>query len=210
MAPKFRAIVFDFDGTLVESNAIKEDAFLLVAKSLNVAEAAMREVLAKRGPKSDRFEVWRNVSVQLSRPELAEEGARLYSEHCLREVTRAPMIEGAQDLLENLLSARCPLYINSATPEQPLRETVAARDMSKYFREVYGFPVSKEEHLLEILKREQILDPRELLMIGDGRDDLKAAEEIGTSFLLRRSPGREISYAGKSFVSFYEIADLIL
>ena len=57
--------------------------------------------------------------------------------------------------------------------------------MQDWFDEVWGTPRTKPEILRDILVR-HALNPRSLLMVGDGMSDYQAACEVGVDFLARR------------------------
>jgi phosphoglycolate phosphatase-like HAD superfamily hydrolase len=79
-----------------------------------------------------------------------------------------------------------PLYVLSATPEEPLRRIVERRGWTGYFQDVLGRPGSKAEHLRAVLTREGIAGG-DLLMVGDGKRDVDAARHVGTRFIGVRS-----------------------
>jgi HAD superfamily hydrolase (TIGR01549 family) len=95
-------------------------------------------------------------------------------------VIACPYVKGAVECLEDL-SGRYPLYVASATPLDELRIILEARDLLKYFRDIYGVPLAKKDIFAAICRREKIL-PAELLFIGDSLEDQRSAEEAGTGF----------------------------
>jgi phosphoglycolate phosphatase-like HAD superfamily hydrolase len=79
------------------------------------------------------------------------------------------------------LASRFRLYVSSTTPEKALKEIVRARRWKEYFCEVFGYPGEKAETLRSILKKERI-NPKELLVVGDGESDKNAAHTVGCDF----------------------------
>jgi phosphoglycolate phosphatase-like HAD superfamily hydrolase len=181
-----RCVVFDFDGVLVHSNAIKREAYLHVLAERGASAELVAECLASH-PEADRTEIITAVLQQLGSPgrtPAPPEVARYVAEYgkvCLAGAASCPEVTGASAALEQL-SAEWPLYINSATPEEPLREIVDKRGWSRHFRGIMGRPHSKRDNLRRILDAEQLL-PESVLFVGDRRPDMTAALDCGCAFV---------------------------
>jgi phosphoglycolate phosphatase-like HAD superfamily hydrolase len=181
------AVAFDFDGVLVDSNSVKRSAFFDVFAPFDESAADVEAVLREQR-ELDRFgviaEVLRRVEArdELARPDgLAAELAGRYGEICDEHASVCPEIRGASDALREL-AGRYRLYVNSATPEGPLRRIVTRRGWDGLFEAVLGRPRGKAENLLEILGRSSAR-PDELVFVGDGAGDLAAARAVGCRFV---------------------------
>jgi phosphoglycolate phosphatase-like HAD superfamily hydrolase len=195
-----RCVAFDFDGTLVDSNEIKRQAFFDVVSDCDRDGSVVSEVLDEIRP-GDRYDVAREIARLLSLrgalpADLGPEGwarrwAEAYTLHCEAAVSKCPEIPGASDALEWLAERGIALYVNSATPEEPLRRVVRLRSMSRHFRRVLGGPASKLENL-RILRAHAGVATLELLYVGDAEDDRSAAASFGCHFagLVRPGPSR--------------------
>lgn len=184
---RFDAIVFDFDGVLVESVNVKTQAFaaLYTGFGLSVVEQVVAFHLANGG--LSRFEKFRYFhSELLGLPLSCEEENRLASEFNARveeAVVAAPWVEGAEEfLIEH--HTRIPLFVASGTPEGELERILKKRNMAHYFRAAFGSPAKKEEILRCILKSGGY-PPEKVLMIGDSLLDMEGARNAGTYFLGR-------------------------
>jgi phosphoglycolate phosphatase-like HAD superfamily hydrolase len=180
-----RCIVFDFDGVLVDSNRIKRDAYRQVLQHRGVSVELLEACLASH-PEADRTEIITALLHRLSKsgaPD-ATEVARYVADYaavCLAGVSSCPEVAGASAALESLC-VDYPLYINSATPEEPLKQIVAVRGWSRHFRGVMGRPYSKSENFTRILTAEQI--PADaMLFVGDRQPDMAAALACGCVFV---------------------------
>lgn len=196
-----RCIVFDFDGTLVDSNQLKYDAYFELFPSDVSHVNAIRQVL------SESFEQTRYVILEeILRRLGAEDGdclrghvrtlAERYNELVVARAKTCPERRGAEQALRKLASV-CPLYLSSTTPQQSLEEIVRFRQWERYFRAVFGYPNTKNETLRKIAAWEG-LQYDQILVVGDGESDRQAAQGNGAQFL----------HAGEGFV-FDEI-DLML
>ena len=178
-------VVFDFDGVLLQSNAIKRDVYFKVFEDFPPAAPVIEECLNKF-PDVNRVELIRRVIDQLSDQHssvIFDQDALVnsYSRICEDDTSTCPEVEGTTFALVSM-SENLPLYINSATVEDSLRRVVKRRDWTKYFRGVYGTPTSKSDNLRLIIAKEEIM-PESILFVGDGDRDLRAALELGCQFL---------------------------
>jgi phosphoglycolate phosphatase len=172
-----RAVVFDFDGTLVLSNEIKRDGFFFVADRFRGGTQTMAAILAD--PPGDRFAICSAFAVVHGAD--AADLAECYSSWCEERIIVCPERPGAASMLARLQQCALGLYVNSATPEIFLRRVVSRRYPPGTFRDILGGHGAKVANLSLILAHEDI-DPQEMLMVGDGIDDRDASIEIGCAF----------------------------
>jgi phosphoglycolate phosphatase len=179
---RIAAVVFDFDGTLVLSNAIKRDTFFEVAAAFPDGPERMAAVLAAPDA-GDRHRIFERFAAGLAGAPAATAQALVerYSSLCERRILAAPSRSGADALLAWLHHRRLPHFICSATPEAPLQRIVARRYGATAFAGVMGAPRSKEDGLMLVLERLR-LRPESLLHVGDGADDARAAAAVGCAF----------------------------
>lgn len=179
-----RCVAFDFDGTLVRSNSLKRLCLYEVTEHIDGAASAL-DAMHREGLRGDRYDIFRELCkrVNLSDQSAAEHLTDAYSARCHERIVACAEVPGASEALDRLKNTGLPAYIVSATPQHHLRQAVQDRGMSKYFVDVLGRPTAKSQHLRHILA-DQSLRPEELLMVGDGVDDVAAANEIGCSLLV--------------------------
>jgi phosphoglycolate phosphatase-like HAD superfamily hydrolase len=199
-------VVFDFDGVLVDSNAVKRRAYRDIFADAPGSEAVVEAVL-QSNPEDDRFAVIRSILQGLGRDIgqtaeqdllVAEYGAR-YNTICEEHAAICAEVCGASSALARLAPSHA-LYIISATPEEPLRRIVKRRNWSRYFREVLGRPRTKVENLARVIRREGIQGQR-IVFVGDGRRDLDAAREAGCRFVGVRNEFNDFDPAGLTMVN---------
>jgi phosphoglycolate phosphatase-like HAD superfamily hydrolase len=189
-----RAIVFDFDGVILESAEVKTEAFLELYAAHPDKLGAIREYHVSQAGISRyvKFEhIQRNI---LGLPYTEDDKRRVSAEfeRLTRErIFRCPQVPGAEDLLRGL-RGRVRRIVGSGTPQPELELIVATRDMGDWFDELWGTPRLKPGILKDVMARHN-LSPRQVLMVGDGMSDYDAARETGTRFLARET---ETSFAG--------------
>jgi phosphoglycolate phosphatase-like HAD superfamily hydrolase len=180
-----RAILFDFDGVILDSTELKVQAFAEIYRAEDPVKVA--EVVAyqryhggiSRTAKFAHFE--RDLFGRSADPARIEELSGALSAIVLDKVLAAPFIPGAVELLE-AARGRSLLYVVSGTPQPELRHIVAARGLSPYFTDVIGGPTTKPVAFARILG-ERGLAPSEVLAIGDAITECDAAAGLGIAFL---------------------------
>ena len=186
-----RAIVFDFDGVLVESVDVKTQAFAELFK--NEPPETLEKILEyhKTNGGISRFEKFRYFYNHLLHQSLSKEQEMLLGEEfsnlVVKSVIEAPWVPGAKETLESLYR-ELPLYVASGTPENELHRIMKARNMSYYFKGAYGTPEQKPSIIRKVISLHNIT-PDRLIMVGDAMSDYLAAKETGVRFIGRAEPG---------------------
>ncbi len=186
------SVVFDFDGVIIESTEIKTRAFLeLFGDYPEHLEAIRHHHLEHLG--QSRFEKFAWIYRELlGRPLSSGESERLgaeYSALVLDAALACPMTAGAREALE-AMRGKMPAFVASATPQQELEQILTGRNLATYFERVWGAPTPKTEAIQQVLA-DLGLVASELLMVGDGITDYRAAEATGVRFIARSSPGSQ-------------------
>lgn len=176
-----RCVVFDFDGTLVASNHIKRQVFFELASEFEDGPCLMETILRAADDK-DRYWVFTQFVADLPVKADAMKLADRYTYTCQKRITKAPEIAGAALSLEQLCNDGKLLFVNSATPSEPLNRLIHLRQMERWFKGIYGAPRRKFENL-EIIRLGQSLRYDEILVVGDGESDRAAAEITGCHFV---------------------------
>jgi HAD superfamily hydrolase (TIGR01549 family) len=188
----WQAIIFDFDGVVVESGKIKTQAFAELYRPYGAdIVAAVVQFHTQNGGMS-RYRKFRHFQEHfLHQPPLTEaEEKQLdirFSELVVEAVIAAEAVPGAIELIRQQ-SQKIPLFVASGTPEVELKVIVERRGLTPYFTAVRGAPALKKTIIAEILSAHN-LKPETVLMIGDAMADLEGAQANNTAFLGRVFPG---------------------
>lgn len=190
------AILFDFDGVLVESNAIKVDAFerLYAGYGPSILARVMDYIDGKEG--ISRVEKIRHaheifLGKTLSDEELAVLAGR-YSSLVEEAVVACPWVAGAREFLE-AHRGRLPLFVVTGTPEEEILRIVAGRGMTHYFTAVRGSPPRKPIIVRELLAKYGLSAGRSVF-VGDAPFDHETAAETGLRFIGRVPAGRQAPF----------------
>ena len=192
-----RAVIFDFDGVILESAGIKTEAFLEVfAHYPQHQEAILEHHLENVGISRYRKFEW--IYRELLRKPLAEEESRRlgirFSEIALAKILKCPFVPGARETLE-VLSSSSLLFVASGTPQEELELIIGQRGLKDFFSEVWGTPREKSDIICSIsLRFELAVD--DIVFIGDGMTDYMAAKDCGVRFLARTNSDAFVNWEG--------------
>ena len=179
-----RSIVFDFDGTLIDSNRLKYEAYFELFPDKDHHARIIREVLFESFEQTRYVileEILRRLGVEdHTRIKESKKLAEQYNNIVVASAKTCPEKAGAEEALKRL-SPMYRLYVNSTTPDASLQEIIRFRKWDGYFRGVFGYPHKKPETLLRIMALENLRSDQ-VLVVGDGESDRKSAAESGCPF----------------------------
>jgi phosphoglycolate phosphatase len=185
----FDVVVFDFDGTLVQSADVKHVAFFEIFPE---EYASAVGAVLKRDPEGSRNRVIPAMIAEAAAKGLptaslqADKLLNAYSRRVAAGVEGAPEVPGVREILKTV-GEHASVYIASTTPQQELLRHLELRDWTKWVQEAYGFPAEKPKVVKSLLDRHGCV-PQRLLVVGDGETDEAAARSNGCAFL-KAAPG---------------------
>ena len=174
-----KAIIFDFDGTILDSNTIKEYAFKKVFLKFgeDVASEGVKHHRENLG--LNRFHKFKHIIEMHTNIEfdddLANKLSDEFSQKVLESMISCNYIENGEYFLEKY-HKKFMFFVSSAMPNSELIEIIMNRGMDKYFRKVQGYPIEKSRFISNILNEFNI-DRREVIFIGDAQNDYDSASE---------------------------------
>ena len=193
-----RAIIFDFDGVILESASIKTEAFgqVVTGYPKEQAEAFVAYHLANMG--ISRHVKFRHFIEEILHEPYSEEKEKLLAdtfEHIVHDrIKVCPFVPGAKDFLERN-HGNYDLFIASGTPDGEMNRIVDERGLRKYFKGVYGTPRKKPE-IIRLILDTSGYDRSEAVFVGDAGTDLKAAGETGLAFVGRNTEENREAFRG--------------
>lgn len=180
-----KAIIFDFDGVILESAEIKTDAFRQLFEERFPDSIDEIVEYHKKNMGISRFVKFRHIYKQFADKSLRPEEETLLGEEFSKivfdQVLAAPMVIGAiQFLKEN--QQNYLLFVASGTPKDELVDIMKKRDLLPYFREVFGSPEEKADIVRRIMKTYG-LHASEIAFVGDAESDYNAAKSTRVHFI---------------------------
>ncbi|MFC1623861.1 HAD family hydrolase [Candidatus Omnitrophota bacterium] len=188
-----KAIIFDFDGVIAESNDVKTEVFVrLFKKYPSYVTEQIRKFHLRNGGMS-RFDKFRYIYANiLERPLSDEKFSKLcddFKRFVFEGVVNAPAVLGIENFLKRNKS-KYRMYVASGTPQEEIIEIVKRRKLSRYFYGVYGSPTTKEKIIKNIL-RENAHTQKEVVFLGDSINDYEGAVGAGIDFVAKVSGSDE-------------------
>lgn len=185
MADPLRAVIFDLDGTIIDTAPDLHAYLADMLTELGHPVPRLEEVRPMIGDGA-RMLLRRGLEATGGAPAEVELD-RLYADF-LDRYTRAPLrfgttFEGLVELLEGLRRAGLKIGLCTNKPDAPTRRLLEELDLAHLFDAVVGgdvLPVRKPDpgHLEAVLERLGVA-AGEALLVGDSRNDVEAARAAG-------------------------------
>ena len=205
-----KAVIFDFDGVLVESVDIKTKAFagLFEHEGEDIVKKVISYHLNNAGV--SRYEKFRYIYKEILKRFLSDEEFEMlckkFAGGVMGGVIKAPYVEGAKEFLgEYFQDYKC--FIVSATPQEEIEEIIQKRHIRHFFKAVYGAPAKKNDAVKTILVKENI-DPCNAVYVGDAMIDYLAAKENRVAFIARVTNDNNSLFKDLDCIKLNSLVDL--
>ena len=205
-----RMIVCDFDGTLVDSNPIKQRAFAeCFAEFPDRIDEIMTWCIGRHDlPRGEKFRhVYERLLARPYTPDIAAALHQRFDALTTRQIIDAPAIAGAEEFLR-AAHQRGPTALLTTTPHTVLEHIVEQRRWYSYFTLIQGAPVDKAAWL-SALQKTWSISRTSLILFGDAREDAEAAAAARCVFVrVGGGPSEREPYAIRDFSSLVFSAQL--
>lgn len=182
--PDYDVYIFDCDGVILDSNQLKIDAMerALSALSFDDKKIAICVSYFSNNFGKSRFhhvDVFLDeiLKIDNNRESIKNKILESFSSQCKKLYLEAELTPGFLSFIEQLSGNK---YVASGSEQSELREIFSARDLDRYFKEVFGSPKPKADLIKDILLKE---DSQHAVMIGDAVSDLEAAKVNSIDFI---------------------------
>ena len=181
---RFRAFIFDLDGTLVDSRPAIEKAAQMAIDRVAPSYSG-RHITAAIGPPIRQMFA---TVLQATDPDLLDALVAAFREVYDFDVCReTPAYPGVPALLARIAACGASSFVLTNKPIAPTRLILSSLGLASLVREIVtpdsgNEPfISKTKALSELLVRHGLL-PDRTVMVGDSADDAVAAEACGVAF----------------------------
>lgn len=179
MKKRYDLIVFDWDGTVMDSTAIIADSIQAACRDMNLAvpsDEAARYVIGMGLVDALRH------AVPDADESMYEPLALRYRHHFLSQDTAIPLFDGARETIQELHEQGYSLAVATGKNRNGLNRALTSTEMGKYFHATrtadQTFSKPHPAMLLEIMDELDITAER-VLMVGDTTHDLQMAINAG-------------------------------
>ncbi len=200
---KYKQIIFDFDGVLVESNSIRIEGFRKLFKSYPENQVAhlVSYVTGNGGvSRYKKIEYFlKNFSNEFFDEETVSQLAIEYSCLVKQKVIEAQAVKGSLGFLREF-SPSYDFAIVSGSDQEELQDVCRKRGIHHFFSSILGSPREKSNNITDLIL-DSGWDRRFVLYVGDSKNDLDAARAGGIDFLGRSSGLVDWGQVGQNYIS---------
>ena len=181
MAKRFELLIFDWDGTLMDSAGVIVACIQAASRDMSLPEPT-------REAASHIIGLGLRQALETLFPELPEADhpllAEHYRRHYLGQDAEIPLFEGARDLIVDLHGRGHTLAVATGKARRGLDRAFGHTGLEPYF---HASRTADETHskphpaMIEELLDELMFEPEQALMIGDTTHDLEMARNARTA-----------------------------
>ena len=171
-----KGIIFDFDGTLVDSIDVKTNAFAEIYEPYGqlIVEKVIKYHIKNGGiSRFDKFEYFHNkyLKKQIDSNQILALSDK-FSNIVIDKVVDSPFFPGVLEFISNRSNFK--KFISTATPQVEIVKILKREKIFNFFDFVQGSPASKSEHIQQIMKKYKY-NSKEIIYVGDTKSDYMAA-----------------------------------
>ncbi|WP_213522266.1 HAD family hydrolase [Nonlabens sp.] len=181
-----KTIFWDFDGVLMNSNAVRDKGFELVLADYPKDQVKQLMDFHQANGGLSRYVKFRYFFEEVRGEEITDEEVQIWADK-FSEIMYANLIN--EDLLiketNDFVKAnyqKYQMHIVSGSDGKELRKICKGVRINQYFKSIEGSPTPKKKLVANILE-EQNYKQEEFILIGDSINDYEAAKNNGIFFM---------------------------
>lgn len=176
--PRYDAVLFDVDGTLIHSRPGIEHTFAYAFRCMGI-DPSQIDLSRYLGPPL-RWSFAQHFSTEAEVERAVDFYRERYARVGMHECTLFP---GVRELLDRLQSAGILLATATSKPIQVVTPILEEQGIRRYFTFVGGASMDKSVDTKTAVIRQDLADARlagkRILMVGDRQDDMRGAADCG-------------------------------
>ena len=185
MTNRLTTIIWDFDGVIIESMSVRDDAFRHALQDYPEDQIEELILYHRKNGGLSRFHKFRYFYREICRQPITEERlemlAGVFSKYCLERLMKPDCLIEESVRFIRQHHEKTSFHIASGSAEVELNQICEGLGIRSYFGDVRGSPTPKVDLVAEIIVRRQ-LDKRQTALVGDAGNDYEAACANGIAF----------------------------
>ena len=183
-----RYLIWDFDGVIKDSLEVKTKAFkkLFIPFGEKIVSKVIKHHQSNGGisrySKIPLYLNWANVE---NDEKTIEYFCKSFSELVKQAVIDSPWVPGVIETL-NTNYKKNLIFLFTATPQKEIEFILENLGIYYFFKKIIGYPTDKSSALKSLIN-EYNIKTSQAIVIGDSKTDLRAAQNSGIQFLLRKT-----------------------
>ena len=182
---KTLAIIFDFDGVILDSVGIKSDIFFEIFETFGTAIAKKAVKYHEKNGGISRFEKIKYINNKFLNSKLNKSDITLlkkkFSNLIKKKILKANYIKGSYEFISENYKVY-EFHIATSTPENEILHILKKKKIIKFFNKIYGSPLKKTEQVKKILN-DSIYEKNQFILIGDSIEDYQASINNSIRFI---------------------------
>lgn len=184
---KYTTFFWDFDGVILDSNAVREFGFKKVLERFSEEQVNQLLSFHRLNGGLSRYVKFRFFYEEILGESVSEEQIKLlaeaFSEIMMQELTKPEyLIAETVDYIKEK-AKKVPMYIVSGSDQAELRYLCQELGLASFFKGIYGSPIPKIQLVQTILEKNTTIVPSLSCLIGDSHNDWEAAQKNGLDFV---------------------------
>ncbi|MFD2514256.1 HAD family hydrolase [Pontibacter locisalis] len=182
---EIKNILWDFDGVIMDSMAVRDKGFEIVLKEYTAKEVEKLMDFHRANGGLSRYVKFRYFFEEIKKESISEEEVNAYAEK-FSEIMLQNLVNPSLLIKDSInfikaSFAQYKMHVVSGSDQKELRLICKNIDIDKYFLSIHGSPTPKKQLVRNLLK-EYSYKASETILIGDSINDYEAAVENGIRF----------------------------
>lgn len=177
---KYKQVIFDCDGVILDSNKTKSEAFAQSIANEDIKHINQFIDYHKKNGGISRFvkfeHFFKVIKKETNYKYKIEKALQAYANLSYNGLLKCNEIRGIRDILNKLKKNSIDCFVISGGEQQEVRRVLKKKGFSHYFKNIYGSPTTKKAHLANI-------ETKKTLYFGDAKSDYDAAIAFDIDFI---------------------------
>ena len=183
---KIQTLFWDFDGVIMNSNAVRDRGFEEVLKDYPQTEVDALMAFHRENGGLSRYVKFRYFFEDIRSESITKEEVNIWADKFSKIMMQ--LLINPDLLIQETLNfikantEKYKMHIVSGSDQTELRKICESLDIAKYFNSIHGSPTPKNDLVADLLQTHSY-DKSTCLLIGDSKNDFEASKINGIQFM---------------------------